>query len=281
LARFRCSRCGNAFDSAAPLAVCNGVSVKADAAGNPVDREGDVLPPASPLVLDGLDGAPVPIEVACGSCGHAEVQEAPFARACSKCGAEDLTARARPIKGVHSHEPTLMRKVRGGGGVSGRRAGRVSLLSLAQALAILPGSLLLSALSDYMEAQLWKYVWRAVATDAFPTSVYVALFTAAPGDSGGGTEVSGGAYARVAVVRSPTGSARWSDPGATSGLTDNLDVLTFPTATANWGTVVATAVFDGAAAGNLWIFGNLATSKAVNIDDTAKFAVGALDLSIA
>jgi hypothetical protein len=43
-------------------------------------------------------------------------------------------------------------------------------------------------------------------------SVYIALYTAAPTDAGGGTEVSAGGYARQAVSKA-TGS--WSAPSGT------------------------------------------------------------------
>ena len=47
-------------------------------------------------------------------------------------------------------------------------------------------------------------------TSVFRTSsfrlaaIYLALFTAMPSDSGGGTEVSGGSYARVAITNNAT-----------------------------------------------------------------------------
>ena len=49
--------------------------------------------------------------------------------------------------------------------------------------------------SDYLENKLIDHLFRA-GTFAKPTALWVALFTGAPGDAGGGTEVSGGSYAR-------------------------------------------------------------------------------------
>jgi hypothetical protein len=82
---------------------------------------------------------------------------------------------------------------------------------------------------------------------AEPTA-YVALFTTAPSDdSGAGAiEVSGGAYARVA-----TSAASWNAAVAPPPLIANAAAITFPTATASWGTIVAAALYDAASGGNL------------------------------
>jgi hypothetical protein len=111
-----------------------------------------------------------------------------------------------------------------------------------------------------------------------PTTLAVALFTAAPGDSGGGTEVSGGAYARVA--RNPL-DANWDATSGTDGHTANTADITFPTATANWGTITHVGIFDASSGGNLLFYGALTTSKAVNTGDTFKFSAGDLDITLA
>jgi hypothetical protein len=134
----------------------------------------------------------------------------------------------------------------------------------------------MSAMSDYLEAALLNHVFRTTAYTQ-PTNVYVALFTAAPSDSGGGTEVSSGSYARVSIARA---DAQWNAPG-TAGLIDNVNAITFPTATGSWGTVTHVGIFDAATAGNLLMWGALGTSKAVGIGDTFSFAAGALDITFA
>ncbi len=60
-----------------------------------------------------------------------------------------------------------------------------------------------AALSDYLENKVIDDFLRATAYSP-PATVYVALLTAAPNDTGGGTEVSGGNYARVAVTSATT-----------------------------------------------------------------------------
>lgn len=107
--------------------------------------------------------------------------------------------------------------------------------------------------------------------------IYVALYTAAPTDSSAGTEVSGGSYARVAVQ--PL-DANWSAPDTTGGLTDNVAAITFPTPTANWGTIVAFSLMDRLTGGNLMIHGLITPNKTVNNGDPApSFAIGALDVT--
>jgi hypothetical protein len=128
----------------------------------------------------------------------------------------------------------------------------------------------MAGLSDYAENKLLDHL---VGKTSFtmPT-VHVALYTAAPTDAGGGTQVSGGSYARVA-----TAGADWV--AASGGASSNANDITFPTASANWGTVVAVGIFDASSGGNLLAWANLAVNKAVNSGDTAKFLAGEIDLT--
>ena len=122
--------------------------------------------------------------------------------------------------------------------------------------------------TNYLENAIINHVLRAIAL-ASPATVYVGLFTAAPGEAGGGTEVTGGSYARVAVTF----------VAPTDGATDNSADVTFPTATANWGTVTHFAIFDALTLGNMLYYGALTTARTVNSGDQAKFLAGALDVA--
>lgn len=108
--------------------------------------------------------------------------------------------------------------------------------------------------------------------------IYLALFTTATSDAGGGTEVTGGSYARVAVQ--PL-DANWTAVSATDGLTDNAAVATFPTATASWGTATHFALMDRLTGGNMLVYKALTTSQLIGSGATASFAAGALDVTIA
>src|SRR3972149_9500724 len=99
----------------------------------------------------------------------------------------------------------------------------------------------MAAMSDWLEGQVRAHIFRT-ASFTKPTVLAVALCTAAPTDASTGatiTEVSGGSYARV--QRDPL-DANWTAASSTDGLTDNAADITFPTATADWGTVTHVAV---------------------------------------
>jgi hypothetical protein len=131
------------------------------------------------------------------------------------------------------------------------------------------------SLSDYAEKKVQDLILGGVAFSAPAT--HVALFTVAPTDAGGGTEVSGGAYARVAVTNNTT---NWPAASGGTAAKSNGTVITFPTATASWGTVVAFGIFDAASAGNLLWWGDLTTAKAIGSGDTPSFAIGALAFTL-
>lgn len=105
-----------------------------------------------------------------------------------------------------------------------------------------------------------------------PATLYVGLYTAAPNADGtGGAEVAGGSYARAAVTND---AANW--PAAAAGEKSNAAAINFATATAAWGTVVAAGVFAALAGGIPKYFGNLDTSRTINIGDTFSFAIDQL-----
>lgn len=132
----------------------------------------------------------------------------------------------------------------------------------------------MAAKSNYLENKVIDWLLRG-QTFTPPATTYVALFTVAPSDTGGGTEVTGGSYARVAVTSSLTNwagtqaAASTVASSGTNGTTSNNAAITFPAPTANWGSIVAFGLFDAASAGNLLIYGNLTTPKTVNNGDAA------------
>ena len=121
------------------------------------------------------------------------------------------------------------------------------------------------SMSTFLANELLDHL-LSLATYTGPANTYIALYTAAPGDAGGGTEVTGGAYARVAYTNNV---ANW--PAASSGSKSNANIIDFGTATANWGTVVAVGIFDALTVGNLLLYGTLTASKTINNGDGARF----------
>jgi hypothetical protein len=118
------------------------------------------------------------------------------------------------------------------------------------------------ALSDYLEQNLLDEVFNKV--DFTGPSTYIALFTTPLGDDGtGGTEVSGGAYARVQVHENGSVSTPKWNLAAAEGehyVVDNAGEVAFAEATADWGMVKGFGVYDAASSGNLLYHGPLASS---------------------
>lgn len=101
--------------------------------------------------------------------------------------------------------------------------------------------------SNFLELSILNH-WLGNSAYSAPATVHFALFTVAPTDAGGGTEVTGGSYARVVVTNNLT-----NFPSANPK--SNAGAITWPTATADWGTIVAVGVFDAASSGNLLDWG--------------------------
>lgn len=135
----------------------------------------------------------------------------------------------------------------------------------------------MSAISNYLETKLIDLVFRATAYTSPQT--WIALFTSNPGEDASGTEVTGGSYARKRVFNDGATSPYWS--ASSNGAVENVQAVTFAQATASWGTITHVGIFDASTAGNLLYYGALASSKTINLGDTAEFAAGDLDVSIA
>jgi len=127
----------------------------------------------------------------------------------------------------------------------------------------------MAGFSDYLENKVVGHVFGGAAYTA-PSTLYVALYTSAPSDTGGGTEVSGGAYARQTAAFT-----------ISADTASNTSAIEYPTATADYGTVVAVGVFDASSSGNLLAYGNLTTSKTVSNGDVFRFNAGAIDITVA
>ena len=124
--------------------------------------------------------------------------------------------------------------------------------------------------SNFLETEILDHVFAGAAYTA-PTTLYLALFTAAPGETGGGTEVStsGTAYARETVAFTTTGNT-----------TSNNAAVEYSTATASFGTVTHVGVFDALTAGNLMAYATLSSSKAIDTGDVFRVPTGDLDITL-
>mgnify|MGYP003646806051 FL=1 len=102
-----------------------------------------------------------------------------------------------------------------------------------------------------------------------PTAWHIALYTGAPDDTGGGTEVSGGGYGRQAVTFTISGNTA-----------SNNAAIEWDTATSSYGTVTHVGVFDAATSGNLIAYAALTTSKTIDTGDVFRLPSGDLDITL-
>ena len=131
----------------------------------------------------------------------------------------------------------------------------------------------MAGFSDYLENKTLIHIFGGTAYTA-PGTLYVGLYTAAPSDTGGGTEVSGGSYARKSM---PDMTVSGTSPTqATNGA-----AVEFVTATGSWGTVTHVGVFDALTTGNLMAWAALTASKTVASGDVFRFDAGDLDITLA
>lgn len=108
-----------------------------------------------------------------------------------------------------------------------------------------------------------------------PATVYVALFTTVPygGIVANGVEVdsSGTGYARVSVAND---ASHW--PNASSGAKSNGQIILFPEALGDWGTVQGFGLFTAATSGTMITWGYLNNSKPITVGEAPEFEVGML-----
>lgn len=128
-----------------------------------------------------------------------------------------------------------------------------------------------SGKGNFLSAAFLKH-WTGEATFTPPANLDVELYTSAPTGAGGGTEVStvGTAYARQTY---PLDTSNWT--AVSSQSTNNVNIISWSTATANWGTVVA-ASLKAATTDDIHYWGTLTTNRVVNTGDSVRFAAGGI-----
>ena len=123
--------------------------------------------------------------------------------------------------------------------------------------------------SDYLANKLIDFVFRGQSY-TWPANLYDALYTSAPSNAGGGTEVSGGGYARAMIASTLAAWSGTQGPGTatassgTSGRISNNAALAFPVPTADWGAVTHAGLSDAATGGNLLLWAPLAAPKTLS-----------------
>ena len=103
-------------------------------------------------------------------------------------------------------------------------------------------------------------------------SLFVALFTVAPGEAGGGTEAVYTGYARVAVARS---SAGWT---ITDNVAANTAEITFGECTDGSETIIGAAIMTALTGGDM-LYWNDDPNLAVSVGVIPSFAIGSLTIT--
>jgi hypothetical protein len=135
--------------------------------------------------------------------------------------------------------------------------------------------------TQYLDSKLVNLVFNDTSYTP-PATLYLALSTTTPNQVQGSstpywgfTEPSGNAYARVAVDNNSSSFATSS-----TGSSDNLGTINFPTATGSWGTVAYFGFFDSASGGNLLCYGALGSPQAIATNDMLSFGPGQISLAL-
>jgi hypothetical protein len=115
-------------------------------------------------------------------------------------------------------------------------------------------------LSDAGEALVRRWLFSDSPAPR-PTGWFLALYTAAPGDGGGGIELAGAGYARQAIAFDAEGAA-------------NAGEVVFGPAAADWGAVTHGAVFDDV--GRFLAWTALAAAIAVPNGESLRFPAGSI-----
>lgn len=122
------------------------------------------------------------------------------------------------------------------------------------------------AMTTYLENKLLEAVLKNTAYTS-PSTVYLALYSVSPGESGTGTELSGSGYSRQAVTFGT----------ASTGTIASTASVTFGPATGTWSPVVAVAIVDASSGGNVLFYKATATQ---NIKSGGTITIDSGDLTI-
>ena len=127
--------------------------------------------------------------------------------------------------------------------------------------------------STHLEHAILNHFFRNQNQPPRPT-LFLALYISDPTDDDIGTEIVGGSYARQVIT-----FAAPQQVGGRGQIANNTQI-TFPTATANWGTISHWGIRDAATGGNLLVHAPVPTPKLIESGDEAKFNVGAITVSV-
>lgn len=110
--------------------------------------------------------------------------------------------------------------------------------------------------SNYLENHFLDALYGG-GTFTEPSTVYLALFSSDPGETGGGTELTGGGYARLALT---TGT----DITVSGSAATNPADIEFPESTGTQGNAAYFGLMTAATSGQLLHYGSLSPARNIN-----------------
>jgi hypothetical protein len=125
----------------------------------------------------------------------------------------------------------------------------------------------MAAMTQYLKDKLVKHALTHTSYTS-PTTVYLALYTTPPTATGGGTEVTGGSYARLSITAHLAFGATGS--GTVSNDAD-LTITGMPACT-----VVGGAIMDASTSGNMLVFMSASTPRTFTAGQSATIATADL-----
>lgn len=133
-------------------------------------------------------------------------------------------------------------------------------------------------------------LWFRAQAFTWPANAFFALFTASPGDTGGGTEVNLGNYARQSTPFSLAGFSNTAAAGTTTaavgsggtgGVISNNFSIAFPTPDVAYGTITDEGVFDALTGGNLLFYNSITPVSVLAGSSPQTHAAGSWTITIA
>lgn len=129
----------------------------------------------------------------------------------------------------------------------------------------------MSSFTNALETDVLTHFFTTSTAPTRPTTWYLSLHTADPGETGSASaEVSGNAYARVAVTFSVSGNNA-----------SNSAAVEFAAASpATWGTITHVGIMTAETSGTMIAYGALASSRTVAAGDVLRVQTGDLDVNM-
>lgn len=134
----------------------------------------------------------------------------------------------------------------------------------------------MTAMTNYLEYHLVDHTMGKTSFTK-PTTTYIALSTADPGETGSqSNEPSGNGYARQDA------STAFGASNTTTGTAVNTSVITFgPCTTSGWGTITHAFYVDASTTGNSLLYFALTSSRTIAVGDSLQFATSQLSVQFA